>query len=268
MNTNGNKFCILLTAQNCGHCHHYRGDGIINSNQAYMHPEFIKKIISPYKDIKLSLLNIHYYDMSNTSNNGIKDISKTYILKNNIVQEIFYPSQDRNKTHVDLRTFDTKKNQVKLRFSKKEILKNNNSVEWLKFIGDKISPMLINYTYVFPGFLLVDKNNWTQTFDKKTQLLAFLNIGWTIETKDGKIMLEKNEKSLRERSEDIFQMIEKYVINNTKMVPHKSEKSEKIEEVKDTKETKDTKKEKKIKEVKEVKDTKKEKKIVQVSYDD
>ena len=29
------KFCILLTANDCGHCQHFRGDGIINSNPSY-----------------------------------------------------------------------------------------------------------------------------------------------------------------------------------------------------------------------------------------
>lgn len=257
---NSDKFCILLTAQNCGHCHHYRGDGIINSNQAYMHPEFMKKVITPYKDVNLNFLNVHYYDMQNTSNAGIKDISKTYIIKEKIFQERFYPSSDRNKTYVDLRTHNLKTNKTKKEFTKREITKDGKSIEWLAVIKDKISPMLPNYTYVFPGFLLIDKNNWRQTFDGKSQLLAFLNIGWTIETENGEIMLEKNGDSLRERNQNIFEMIDQYVVKNVEMKPHKTFK-------KNTEDKKD-KPEKDKKPSKEKKKISFSDQVVQVSYDD
>lgn len=254
MTTSGDKFCILLTAQNCGHCQHYRGDGILNSNQAYMHPEFLKKVIAPYKDVRLNFLNVHYYDMQNTSNEGIKDISKTYMINNKIFQERFYPADDRKKTYVDLRTFDTNTSKMQLEFSKKEITKNNQSIEWFVVLKDKVSPMLQNYTYVFPGFLLVSKNNWRETFDGKTQLMAYLNIGWTIETENGEIMLEKNGQTLNERNQNIFEMIDQYVIKKMEMKPHKSFKNEKVNKSKD-------------KEKEKVKNTNSAK-IVQISYDD
>jgi hypothetical protein len=253
------KFCILLTSQNCGHCQHYRGDGILNSNQAYMHPEFLKKVIAPYKDIRLNFLNIHYHDMQNASNAGIKDISKTYMVGNNIFQEKFYPSEDRSKTYVDLRTFDDTTSKTKLEFSKREIIKDGKSVEWLGVVRDKISPMLPNYTYVFPGFLLVSRKNWQKTFDGKTQLLALLNIGWTVETENGEIMLEKNGDSLRERNENIFQMIDQYIVKKVEMKPHKSFKKDDEDKKAPSSDTPEVEKKKSVTFSDQV---------IQVSYDD
>lgn len=264
---NSDKFCILLTAQNCGHCQHYRGDGILNSNQAYMHPEFLKKVIAPYKDIRMKMLNIHYYDMNNSVNSGIMEISTTYMLKNNIVQERFFTSKDRKQTFVELRTFNTKTNKTKLNISKREIMKDNKPVEWLALLKDKISPKLSNYTYAFPGFLLTDKNNWRNTFNGKSELVAYLNMGWTIETENGEVMLEKNGATLSERGENIMQMIDKYVVHNTEIKPHKSflkndDKADKEDKKNNlNKNTKDSKS-------KEVRFSDQVVQVVQVSYDD
>lgn len=214
------KFCILMTANDCGHCRNFRGDGIINSNQSYMHPDFLIKIIAPYKDIRLSLFNINYNSMNNSNLNTIKDITKTYLSdkRDSIVQERF-TYDEKNNAYLEVRSFNNNSKKLSLVIAKKDILKNGNQVSWFDFLKDKISPKLENYVYYFPSFALADKDNWKNSFNNG-QLLMYLDVGYTIKQKTGEIMYKKNDPNMKNRSENIMQMIDAYVVKNVEMKPH------------------------------------------------
>ena len=212
------KFSILLTCPPCQHCKTNLGNIILNNGKPFMKPKFLMKIIAPKKRIRLVFIIINYYSMAG---DRIKDISKIYYIDNRdcIVQEKYI--EEENKTvSLEFRTYNITRKYDELVF-KTEVMKNGNKITWLDFINDKISPKLENYIYYFPAFGVIDIKSWKDSIDDtRKQLLVYLNMGYTIETIKGEIMLDKTTKTLNLRDENILQMIDKYVVKKFEMKPY------------------------------------------------
>ena len=167
-------FIILLTAENCGHCMHTRGDGFINNGKHLTSTNFLKKLLTAQPG--LELLNIHFSNMAANLKN-IKDVSKIYLNDNKIFQEKIY--QYNKFTKVDVYQENGQSNK---KIFSDYIINNKIKVDWFNFLDKKIPHQLINYAYFFPCFLIAKRKDWnTSLHDIKSQLLAWTNAGYTVE---------------------------------------------------------------------------------------
>ena len=186
-------FITLLTSENCGHCHQFRGDGFINNGKKYMDAKFIKNFLS-HDNKTTSLINIHYSTM-NGDLNSVANISKIYLENNLLVQERFYEFE--NKTRVTVLK-QTRKGIKKI--VSDFINDNNNPVLWKEFISSKIPKNIVYYSFFFPCFLIIKKSNWKESLTNNTALMAIINAGKTIRDEEGNIGIHKDAKSLYSRN--------------------------------------------------------------------
>lgn len=186
-------FITLLTSENCGHCHQFRGDGFINNGKKYMDIKFIKNFLS-HENKNTTLINIHYTTM-NGDLNSVANISKIYLDNNFLVQERFFEFEGKTRITVLKQT----KKGVKKIIS--DFINNNkNSVLWKDFIVSKIPKKITFYSFFFPCFLIIKKNNWKEALVNNSSLMAITNAGKTIRDEEGNIGIHKEAKSLYSRN--------------------------------------------------------------------
>ena len=211
--------CLLLTSNGCGHCQHFRGNGLIENGKSLMKHEFIDSITK-----HCTFLNIHYKNMSGKTD-MIDTVSKFTIKgKNKILQEIYGPKDEIS--HVSLIS-STNASAKNIGFEK--ILSQGKSVSWKNFLAKKIPPKLSNYTYYYPCFLFVSKKNWNLGLENKN-FYAISNAGITKKFPDGTIGLEKSSKSIQERNIKFETLLENLVKKEIDLDPYESGKEIKFEE--------------------------------------
>lgn len=186
-------FITLLTSENCGHCQQFRGDGFINNGKKYMDSKFIKNFLSN-ENKTTSLINIHYATM-NGDFDSVLNISKIYIENNILTQEKFFEFENKTRVTVVKQTRKGTKRVLS------DFIKNNNNiVSWKEFINRKIPKNIVSYSFFFPCFLIIKKDNWKMSLINNEPLMAITNAGKTIRDEQGNIGIHKDAKSLYSRN--------------------------------------------------------------------
>ena len=166
--------CLLLTSNGCGHCSAFRGDGLINNGRAYMKYDYINSLFGNSKNVKLNLLNIHYENMSGQSQ-FISDISKFTKTSRGIVQERFFKYENKARIRV-IHSKGAKNKEMGV----KDVLKDNEKVEWSTMIREKLPDQIKNYIYYFPCFLVMETDEWNKALNNSQYpLVALPNAGKT-----------------------------------------------------------------------------------------
>jgi len=215
---------ILVTADNCGHCTHSRGDGLITSKKPLVSPSYIKKLIGQGTE----MLNIHYHQMMATKN-SIKDISRFYIKNKILYQERYNNFQD----HLRLEVYQEQKNGI-IRVFNDFVLDKGKKVNWKRFTSERIPIKILNYIFFFPCFIVVNKDNWKKTLiEPKEELMALTNAGYTFKDKFGNLGLRKTQQSIYGRNVDILNLLEDLKTNKVEFKPHQNDQEEKKEEKKE-----------------------------------
>lgn len=198
---------VFLTADNCGHCLHSRGDGIINNGKVLMQTKTLMQFLK--HDIEL--INIHYKHMMATKNTT-KNISKFYLSKGKVIQERYYEID--NTLRLDV--YNQNSDKIFNDFVKKE----GQKISWFQFLKDRIPNKLSNYLFYFPCFMVVERSNWAQTLtDSKEELIALTNAGITYKDKNGNVMLKRSQDSFQKRTVDIIKLLEDIVSGKEKLEP-------------------------------------------------
>ena len=181
--------CVVLTAHGCGHCSHFRGNGIIENGKNFTKHSFIESITK-----HCTFLNIHYKNMSGQTS-LIDSVSKfTSIGNNNILQEVY--ASKNEESYVSVIISDTKSPKT---ISVEPIKSDGKSVQWSTFLAKKIPAKLSNYTYFYPCFLFISKKNWNQGLENK-EFYALTNAGIVKKFPNGTIGLEKTSQSINSRN--------------------------------------------------------------------
>lgn len=220
---------VFFTAENCGHCVHSRGEGILNTkDKVLVSSNFINKII---KD-NMNLINIHYHNMNAATKNSIKNVSNFYVKDKIMYQEKYESFQDHLRNEVYKETENST-----VRIFNDFIKKDKQKVEWKKFINDRIPTKILNYVFFFPCYLVLKKSNWLKCLnDPKEELLALTNAGFTHKDKYGNIGLEKTQQSIYGRNVDIIKLVDDIVNGKIEIKIHKEENKENKKENKEEKE--------------------------------
>ena len=209
--------CVVLTAHGCGHCSHFRGNGIIENGKSFTKHSFIESITK-----HCTFLNIHYKNMSGKTS-LIDSVSKfTSIGNNNILQEIY--GSKNEESYVSLVVSDKKKPKT---VGVEPVKENNQIVPWSKFLEKKIPSKLSNYTYFYPCFLFVSKKNWNRGLENK-EFYAITNAGIVKKFPDGTIGLEKTSQSINSRNVQFDTLLKDLV--NKKVDLELQTEDEKVEE--------------------------------------
>ena len=194
---------VLLTAEGCGHCVQFRGDGILKNGKKYMEPAFMKKFLVNDKK-KATLINIHFNSMAGKFEN-ILNVSKFTMHNHGIVEERYFSQEGHAKVIV---LKDGKKGLIR---TVNDLIKDRDGkpVGWGDYLRKKIPQSICNYSFYFPCFMIVKKNNWLSAVNNQTdQITAFTNAGITVRDKDGKIGIDKNPQTLNSKNVGPEKMIE------------------------------------------------------------
>ena len=213
--------CVLMTSHGCGHCSHFRGNGIIENGKNFMKHTYLEKITK-----HCTFLNIHYKNMSGQTM-LIDSISKfTKVGNKNILQE--YYNTKEGKSHVDVvMSVNGKTKHV----SSDPITIGTESVSWVNFLNKKIPIKLVNYAYFYPCFVFISKKNWKQGLEGK-EFYGLTNAGLTKKMPNGTIGLEKTSQSINSRNVQVEVLLNDLVskkINLDLYLEGEEEKEEKEE---------------------------------------
>lgn len=233
--------CTLLTSEGCGHCSHFRGDGVLGNKKNFTSYDFINKHLKPNgikKDIVF--LNIHFGSM-NGQHNQIAAIAKYSREKDSIKQELYY--FDQGNSVVSVMTIDSKE-KVKVLIKKQLVKINNKSIQWLDFLNLKVPKNIERYTFFYPCFIVFEKDDW----NKKENILGIPNAGIVVKNPVGVYEIDKNGQTIQERNVPSQQLISDAFLGKIKFEPHRNNFSG--EEEKKAEEVKEVKEEKKVEEVK------------------
>lgn len=194
--------CLYLTSNQCGHCAHVRGDGVINNGKEGMSHKYINSLFESIGNNKLKILNINYQDMSGRAE-LITDISMFERRgKNYITQDrCFKDGDNTKKTYIVSNRGRNKKRTGLVKKNRTE------DVSWYDFIRGKIARQLINYIFYFPCFLVLESENWKKCLNDPNQnLIALTNAGETIKMNNF-VGLDKDSKSLGRRNVEIRKLL-------------------------------------------------------------
>ena len=224
--------CTLLTSEGCGHCSHFRGNGILGNKKQFNTYDFLNKHLKPNGITNdITFLNIHFGSM-NGSHSQIAGISKyTRIKKNAIQQELYY--LDQHTTVVSVTGIDSSE-KAKI-ITKQQVVKiNNNKISWSDFLDEKIPKNIEKYTFFYPCFIVFEKQDWV----KKGNILGLPNAGIVIRNSQGDYEIDKNGQTIQQRNVPSQQLITGAVTEQIKFVAevdHYKPKEEKVEEIKEEK---------------------------------
>lgn len=217
-----NNFVVFLTADNCAHCQHTRGKGVLNDGKVLNNVEFLEKVFK----YNLEIVNVHYHNMVGRRNN-IKEVTKFY-KKDKIVFQDRYTQHDGN---LRLEVLNAKTKKTVRVFN--DFVGKGEKITWSKFLQERIPSKLTHYAFYFPCFLIINRKNWKESIeDEKVDLIAIPNAGITHRDKNGNVGLKKTSESINKRNTDIIKLIEEIHQGKLKMEPMEDDTVEEIKEEK------------------------------------
>lgn len=177
---------VIVTANDCGHCIQFRGNGEISNGKKYTSFSFLNSLLLK----GVTLLNINYL---HNSQKIINDISKFYKKEKKIYQERYF-EYEKNAKIRELESINDKKKLLKV----DDILKNNKKISLIELKNDKIPEQIENFRYYSPCLMVFRKDDWNKALKNKNyHLYGEINacgvsydkkIGWYIDrNKMGKV---------------------------------------------------------------------------------
>ena len=204
------NFVVFLTSDNCGHCQHTRGNGILNDGKVLNSVNFLEKIFQH----NLEVVNVHYINMMGKKSN-IREVTRFYKKDKEIFQERFTSDNGRLKNDVY-----KAKGDKNLKIFSGHVLEKGSKTSWDKFLQDRIPNKLSHYVFYFPCFLIINRQNWFMSIkDQESDLIALTNAGITFRDKKGNVGLKKTSESINKRNVDIIKLIEDVTNGKVKIAP-------------------------------------------------
>ena len=205
----------MMTARSCGHCAQSRGHGIMGNGTHFMKPSVVDEFLSISEDIMY--MNIHFQSMGGKMSQII-EMSKFSKKGTQIVQE-FWSVDEGNTIKLHIITTDTETKKFNQQTIFPVVDSTGEKLIWEKFVKQKISPKLENYTYYYPCFVIANTKDWIQSIEMGYELTMLTNAGKTKE-EEGRILLDKDGKTFNERMVDPKKLFADVSSKAVKIEPH------------------------------------------------
>ena len=186
---------VFITAETCGACQRFRGNGILGNKHEYMTHKKLREIL----DTGVIYFNIHYntHDIKNRGRKII-DISKFYKGKDNdVYQEKCYNHEGKTRSITVVMDHNEKPKVVDAVSVTKD--KSSEKVDWDETVRNHVPKKIENYMgpYV-PVVMVTRKKFWEESLKNGSPLLAVTDRGYTFE-REGDYWLTRDHDSLYSR---------------------------------------------------------------------
>ena len=197
-------YAILVTAQGCGGCTHYRGKGIMGEGPEFMRVSYITKIL---ESERFELINLHFADMGARN---IKEICKFRKTGNIISEEKFFKDGENMVVEKISYNYETKK------FEQTKPKKTGG--DWNSYVQANTTAQLANFIPHFPSFSIVKKEDWDESVKSGTSFFAFSGSGKTVILENGKMVIDTSNSA---GIKTIHEMVDLVLSGEEKMEPIK-----------------------------------------------